>query len=689
MSIIYRLINKPESFSVEMLQRGVQNGSIPAYIGIPLIQEKLQNKKMMEGAQAAQAMGQNPPTPVAQQVMAEAAQATTPQPPAQQPLQQLAQYQRPRGVEQLKSNLPTQYAHGGIVAFEDGGEVERYQNQGLVGGQAAAQLDALLARMKLVDPSLNVDYVRNAFMQAPAGKQQQILAKLSEDAGAGPVRVSNMVETQGAPQSPPATGADSSRSKFWDQGESFVAKRKAAIEERKAELRDAAKKGLPSTEAMDEPGINQLYTSRLIEKQAPQPLPMARTSPVSPMAALKDLFSSTPSTTASLAPNQGSTEFTPIPRTPQLPASRPSPFSIYPEDASLDMARGESPAPTPDAQVTQAAVAADPAAAQAAISEGGVKGLSDYVGEYKKLLASQKGEGTKAYEEYLKNLPGKLDRQQQMDMYGALAQFGLNLASNRSPTLAGAIGEAGKVALPSAMAAIQGRRKAEVEALKSRAELDRLQEARDIKAVELGGKTYEGALDRASRLEAAQIAAGKPTDMRSYVNDFVEAARAKGDKTTPDAVLREKATRGYLELYGASALRGAAAAGQLGVAQERVTNKTYDDAVDSVRKSIGFGGEFHKEYKQRENQDRANRKAGKPTNLAEEYRTRLIQDELRRRQPTAAPAAPATAGTRPTSATPVPNAGAIAALKKDPTPQQKKFFDEVFGPGAADRALGK
>lgn len=37
------------------------------------------------------------------------------------------------GIEALASNLPTQeYAPGGIVAFDDGGEVQRYQSQGLV-----------------------------------------------------------------------------------------------------------------------------------------------------------------------------------------------------------------------------------------------------------------------------------------------------------------------------------------------------------------------------------------------------------------------------------------------------------------------------------------------------------------------------------------------------------------------------
>jgi hypothetical protein len=56
-----------------------------------------------------------------------------PQPPiAQQVMQQAAQTDQSQGLEALPSNLPQEYAGGGIIAFEDGGQVERYQNTGLV-----------------------------------------------------------------------------------------------------------------------------------------------------------------------------------------------------------------------------------------------------------------------------------------------------------------------------------------------------------------------------------------------------------------------------------------------------------------------------------------------------------------------------------------------------------------------------
>lgn len=96
---------------------GVQSGAIQPYVGIPLIQDL--TKKMTEAkAKMAQAMtGAGMPqapqgAPIAQQVMQQAAQES-------------------QGLEALPSNLPQEYAGGGIIAFEEGGPVERFQ----VGGQ--------------------------------------------------------------------------------------------------------------------------------------------------------------------------------------------------------------------------------------------------------------------------------------------------------------------------------------------------------------------------------------------------------------------------------------------------------------------------------------------------------------------------------------------------------------------------
>ena len=102
MSIAQKLLYKPESFSIQELQKGVQDGTVPAYIGIPLIKDKLQQQKQAQATQTG--TNPNPPT-VAQSILAEAAQ--------------------PAGIPSLPSNLPVATgAGGGIIAFADGGEAD-------------------------------------------------------------------------------------------------------------------------------------------------------------------------------------------------------------------------------------------------------------------------------------------------------------------------------------------------------------------------------------------------------------------------------------------------------------------------------------------------------------------------------------------------------------------------------------
>lgn len=107
--IAQKILANPGKYSIQQLQQGVERGIIPAYIAVPLIQEKVQMQKQMQMAQAMQQGAQQEQMPVAARVMQEA-----------------------QGVDGLPTGLPTQYAHGGIVAFEEGGPVERYQNKGYV-----------------------------------------------------------------------------------------------------------------------------------------------------------------------------------------------------------------------------------------------------------------------------------------------------------------------------------------------------------------------------------------------------------------------------------------------------------------------------------------------------------------------------------------------------------------------------
>jgi len=121
MAAMAKRASRPEEIQAiqKSLVAGVQSGAIQPYVGVPLIQEL--TKKLAEAkakmAQAVTGAGMPQPpqggAPIAQQVMAQAAQ-------------------QDQGVETLQSNLPQSYAGGGIIAFEDGGKVEHYQNKGYV-----------------------------------------------------------------------------------------------------------------------------------------------------------------------------------------------------------------------------------------------------------------------------------------------------------------------------------------------------------------------------------------------------------------------------------------------------------------------------------------------------------------------------------------------------------------------------
>ena len=85
-----------EKLSIQQLTKAVQDGTVPSFIGIPLIQQKM---KEQQGAVAMQPKA----PPVAQQVLQQA-MAT-------------------EGVQALPSNMPQEYAHGGILSYADGGDI--------------------------------------------------------------------------------------------------------------------------------------------------------------------------------------------------------------------------------------------------------------------------------------------------------------------------------------------------------------------------------------------------------------------------------------------------------------------------------------------------------------------------------------------------------------------------------------
>ena len=97
-----------EKLSIPQLQEALENRSIPAYIGVPLLEEKIQLEQRMRASQMGQAAP--PQMTIADQVMLQADEVDG-------------------GIDQLPTNMMPEMAGGGIVAFEQGGNVNSLMSQ--------------------------------------------------------------------------------------------------------------------------------------------------------------------------------------------------------------------------------------------------------------------------------------------------------------------------------------------------------------------------------------------------------------------------------------------------------------------------------------------------------------------------------------------------------------------------------
>lgn len=111
---------RAEKLSIDDILKGVQSGSIPSFVGIPLIEKKTKEAQKMQAMQALmRQMEGGPPSTVTDQVMQAADQVTRPENPLA-PTSLATGRQQPApnmGIEAAQSNMPEEYAGGGIVAF--------------------------------------------------------------------------------------------------------------------------------------------------------------------------------------------------------------------------------------------------------------------------------------------------------------------------------------------------------------------------------------------------------------------------------------------------------------------------------------------------------------------------------------------------------------------------------------------
>ena len=118
-----------EKMSIPQIQQSVQSGSLPAYVGVPLLEQKMKEQQkaaamaqLAQAQQQAQQFGIPSQTPIAQGIMDKAS-----------------------GIDDMPSNLPVAgYNDGGIGAFAEGCDAEDFDYEEYQDEQDAEEYNNML-----------------------------------------------------------------------------------------------------------------------------------------------------------------------------------------------------------------------------------------------------------------------------------------------------------------------------------------------------------------------------------------------------------------------------------------------------------------------------------------------------------------------------------------------------------------
>ena len=153
---INKLTAMASRLSIPQLQQAMRDGSLPAYVGMPLLQQKVQESKQLQAAQAA---GKPQAPTVASQVEGEADQHELMK---RQALAMQNQMAGTGGIAGgLRSPEPQAMAKGGAVAFAEGQTVPglTYQqaldimNEPMATPEEKAQAQQVIAQQKITQPT--------------------------------------------------------------------------------------------------------------------------------------------------------------------------------------------------------------------------------------------------------------------------------------------------------------------------------------------------------------------------------------------------------------------------------------------------------------------------------------------------------------------------------------------------------
>jgi hypothetical protein len=212
--------------------------------------------------------------------------------------------------------------------------------------------------------------------------------------------------------------------------------------------------------------------------------------------------------------------------------------------------------------------------------EGNLGRAREFVDIYREMVSGAKR--GPAYEEAKKFYEGAQERAskaagKQRAVTGLLAAS--KLLSGRGD-LAKIVGEAGAVAAPGLQKALDMETAGQEAGLKGRLGLEEKERTEELEAIKGGMGLYGKELERL---------AGGDKDLRSdrFVKRFVAAAKYDPKlKNLPQEVLEQMGEREFLNLSGASLMRGQAAGAQAAFSGEEVERKRFGDAAQLAEKTI-------------------------------------------------------------------------------------------------------
>lgn len=268
-----------------------------------------------------------------------------------------------------------------------------------------------------------------------------------------------------------------------------------------------------------------------------------------------------------------------------------------------------------------------------------------------------------------------------------LAQAGLGTLAGRSPHAFENIGKGSLEALAGYMGDVKAERAQSLAEKKAAADIADLRRAERRQEVGTGLDIYTKEIDREQRERLARERSATPD---RYAKNYAIMKRNMGDPRSTEELLNEGYLRAFQEQ--AQALRRIESSADIATAGQSIQRAGQEQTAEDRARSARLEAERvwnskkildpdRQTFDDLVQKDRANAKAGKPTNLAEEFKERRIREMM---SPSTAPSAPtggAAAQPRPGAATPAAPAAGGTTLPAAARAQLKPGVNTTFSNG--------